>query len=164
MSVARERGLWVRGYISVAFGCPFAGSVKPGSVVSVAERLLSIGCDEVCLADTIGAATPEAARLMLAATLPAVPVGQLALHFHDTAGRALSNVEAALDCGVRIFDASAGGLGGCPFAPGAPGNLRTELLLDRLDALGLQTGVHREGVAEAVAVLTSYVPRLRAAA
>ena len=164
MAIARERSLWVRGYTSVAFGCPFSGSVKPEAVVSVAERLLSIGCDEVCFADTIGTATPQTVRLVLDAALRAIPVAKLALHFHDTSGSALSNVEAGLDRGVRIFDASAGGLGGCPFAPGAPGNLRTEALLDHLDALGLQTGVCREGVAEAITLLASYIPRLREAA
>ena len=164
MAIARERGVWVRGYTSVAFGCPIAGSVRPGAVVSVVERLLSIGCDEICLADTIGAATPKIVRLVLDAALRAIPVAKLALHFHDTSGRALSNVEAGLDRGVRIFDASAGGLGGCPFAPGAPGNLRTEALLDHLAAVGLQTGVSREGVAEAITLLASYIPRLREAA
>ncbi len=164
MATARDHGLWVRGYISVAFGCPFAGSVEPGSVVSVVERLLSLGCDEVCLADTIGVATPATVRLVLDASLHCAPVSRLALHFHDTSGRALSNVEVGLDRGVRIFDSAAGGLGGCPFAPGAPGNLRTESLLDYLEALGLQTGVRSEGVAEAVTLLASYIPRLQEAA
>jgi isopropylmalate/homocitrate/citramalate synthase len=102
MATARERGLWVRGYISVAFGCPFAGQVEPGAIVSIAERLLSIGCDEICLADTVGVATPQSVRLIVDAALHAVPVTQLALHFHDTSGTALINVEASLDRGVRI--------------------------------------------------------------
>lgn len=164
MAIAREHGIWVRGYTSVAFGCPYTGSVAAGEVISVTERLLTIGCDEVCLADTIGVATPESVRLMIDAAHRHIPVAQLALHFHDTSGNALGNVETGLECGVRIFDGSAGGLGGCPFAPGAPGNLRTELLLDRLDTLGLRTGVRREAVAEAVTLLATYVPRLRDAA
>lgn len=164
MAIAREHSIWVRGYASVAFGCPYTGSVEPRTVVAVAERLLSIGCDEVCLADTTGVATPQSVRHVLDEALRDIPVAQLALHFHDTAGSALCNVEAGLDRGVRIFDAAAGGLGGCPFAPGAPGNLRTELLLDRLDALGLTTGVDREAVTDAVALLAPYVPRLREAA
>ena len=157
---ARQRGFWVRGYVSVAFGCPYSGAVDVRAVVSVAERLLALGCDEVCLADTIGTATPESVTETVQAARPSIPIDQLALHFHDTSGSALRNVERALDLGVRTFDSAAGGLGGCPFAPGAPGNLGTEQLIGRLESLGLRTGVDPHAVAAAVDVVRPYVPRL----
>ncbi|MCC6315415.1 MAG: hydroxymethylglutaryl-CoA lyase [Thermomicrobiales bacterium] len=149
---AREAGCWVRGYVSVAFGCPYAGDVAPEAAVAVAERLFALGCDEVSIADTIGVATPDSTARLLAAA-GALPIERLALHFHDTGGRALDNVATALARGVRIFDASAGGLGGCPFAPGAPGNLATEALLDMLDHAGYETGVDTTAVAGATARL-----------
>ena len=157
---ARQRGFWVRGYVSVAFGCPYSGVVDIGSVVSVAERLLELGCNEVCLADTIGTATRESVKETVQAARASIPIDQLALHFHDTSGSALANVERALDLGVRTFDSAAGGLGGCPFAPGAPGNLGTEQLIGRLEALGLCTGADAQAVAAAVDVVRPYVPRL----
>ncbi|MFT4039629.1 MAG: hydroxymethylglutaryl-CoA lyase, partial [Thermomicrobiales bacterium] len=116
--------------------------------------------DEICLADTIGVAVPADVRAMVAAVAGVVAPGDLALHFHDTSGNAVANVETALDAGVRIFDAAAGGLGGCPFAPGAPGNLATESLVARLDELGVPTGVDLAGVQHATALLRGYVPRL----
>jgi isopropylmalate/homocitrate/citramalate synthase len=157
---ARQRGFWVRGYVSVAFGCPYSGAVDVRAVVSVAERLLELGCNQVCLADTIGRATLESVTETVQAVRPSIPIDQLALHFHDTSGSALANVERALDLGVRTFDSAAGGLGGCPFAPGAPGNLGTEQLLERMEALGLRTGAHVDVVAAAVDVVRPYVPRL----
>jgi hydroxymethylglutaryl-CoA lyase len=157
---ARQRGLWVRGYVSVAFGCPYSGAVEPAAAISVAERLLELGCDEVCFADTIGSATPDSVRRTLRAARPTVPVDRLALHFHDTAGAALANVDEALDVGVRTFDSAAGGLGGCPFAPGAPGNLATERLIGRIEALGLRTGTRPDAVMAALDVVRPYVPRL----
>jgi hydroxymethylglutaryl-CoA lyase len=157
---ARRRGFWVRGYVSVAFGCPYSGPVGVQAVVSVAERLHALGCDEVCLADTIGAASLESVTRMVQAMQVSIPIDQLALHFHDTSGSALSNVDRALDLGVRTFDSAAGGLGGCPFAPGAPGNLTTEQLIGRLEALGVRTGVNLDAVATAVDVVRPYVPRL----
>lgn len=160
VSAAREHGLWLRGYISVAFGCPYSGAVPTAAVISVAERLLAIGCDEICLADTIGTANPDAVSDTLVATRQSVPIDMLALHFHDTSGMAIANVEEALDHGVRIFDSAAGGLGGCPFAPGAPGNLGTERLVGRLEELGLRTRVDQDAVSEAVGLLRPYVPRL----
>jgi isopropylmalate/homocitrate/citramalate synthase len=158
---ARDRGLWLRGYVSVAFGCPYSGAVHPAAVVSVAERLLALGCDEICLADTIGTANPASVKAIVGATKSSVPTDRLALHFHDTSGTALANVAEALGHGVRIFDSAAGGLGGCPFAPGAPGNLGTRQLVARLDELGLHTGVDIEEVSAAEAILGPYVPRLR---
>ncbi len=157
---ARRRGIWVRGYVSVAFGCPYTGAVDAEAVVSVAERLLELGCDEICLADTIGTATPEAVTDTIQAARASIPIDQLALHFHDTSGSALGNVERALDIGVRTFDSAAGGLGGCPFAPGAPGNLGTQQLIERLEALGLRTGADPHAVGAAVDVVRPYVPRL----
>lgn len=160
MNVARERQMWVRGYVSVAFGCPYAGNVSSSAVLSIVERLLALGCDEICLADTISAATPDQVGDILAAVLPSIALDRLALHFHDTSGIALPNVEVALDHGIRIFDAAAGGLGGCPFAPGAPGNLSTEHLLQRLHGLGVRTGVDADGVSAAVSALRPFIPRL----
>jgi isopropylmalate/homocitrate/citramalate synthase len=157
---ARQRGMWVRGYVSVAFGCPYEGAVTPGAVATVSERLLELGCDEICLADTIGDATPDSTSKLLRSVLPGTSIDRLALHFHDTSGNALANVEEALSAGVRIFDAAAGGLGGCPFAPGAPGNLATERLVGRLEERGVRTGVSREGVLEAGALLAPHVSRL----
>ena len=160
-SRARERGIWIRGYVSVAFGCPYAGAVAPEAAVAVAERLLALGCDEVCLADTIGNASPEGVRAVLREAIPTIPAPRLALHFHDTSRMALANVEAGLAHGVRIFDSAAGGLGGCPFAPGAAGNLATERLLERLDRLGLRTGVDLEQVEAAADLLRPHIPRLQ---
>jgi isopropylmalate/homocitrate/citramalate synthase len=149
---ARDAGCWVRGYVSVAFGCPYAGPVSPGAAVAVAEDLFALGCDEVSIADTIGSADPSAVTAVLAAA-EVLPLDRLALHFHDTADLAIANVEAALAGGVRIFDSSAGGLGGCPFAPGAPGNLATERLLAALATWGWETGIDLQAVERAVAEL-----------
>ncbi|HEX5991100.1 MAG TPA: hydroxymethylglutaryl-CoA lyase [Thermomicrobiales bacterium] len=157
---ALERGIWVRGYVSVSFGCPYSGAVNISEVIRVAERLLQLGCDEVCLADTIGTATPDSVQETLEAARPSIPTEQLALHFHDTAGTALANVEEALELGVRTFDSAVGGLGGCPFAPGAPGNLSTERLVERIEALGLSTGADSVALAAALDVVRPHVPRL----
>ena len=159
---AKARGMWVRGYVSVAFGCPYAGAVSVDTVTKVTEQLLAAGCDEICLADTIGSGTPDGVSATLDAVRDVVPLRELALHFHDTTGNALHNVEAALGEGVRIFDAAAGGLGGCPFAPGAPGNLSTQSLLAFLHRAGLRTGVDVQAVQHATDSLRGYVPRLDA--
>jgi isopropylmalate/homocitrate/citramalate synthase len=150
----------VRGYVSVAFGCPYSGGVDVKAPISVAERLLELGCDEICLADTIGSATPDSVRETLLAAQSILPIDRLALHFHDTLGTALANVERALELGVRTFDSAAGGLGGCPFAPGAPGNLSTERLLQRMETLGLSSGVDLGTVDAALDVVRPYIPRL----
>jgi isopropylmalate/homocitrate/citramalate synthase len=154
-AVAVSNGFWVRGYVSVAFDCPCAGPVAPQRAVAVAERLFELGCAEVALADTIGTATPAAVNRLLDGALETLPVDRLALHFHDTGGRATDNVAVALDRGISIFDAAAGGLGGCPFAPGAPGNLATETLLDFLEQREIDTGVNRDRVVAAIANLRS---------
>jgi isopropylmalate/homocitrate/citramalate synthase len=133
-------GLRVRGYLSTVFGCPFEGDVAPERVAGLAARLLELGVFEVALSDTIGIAHPGQVRRVLETVLARMPVNTIALHFHDTRGTALANVLAALPYGIATFDASAGGLGGCPFAPGAAGNLATEDLMYMLDGLGIETG------------------------
>ncbi len=151
----RAEGLWLRGYVSVAFGCPFSGGVEPDQPVEVARRLFDLGCDEVAFADTIGSAVPGGVTALLELASLTIPVERLALHFHDTRGTALVNVEAGLAAGVRVFDGSAGGLGGCPFAPGAPGNLATEALVEVLHLSGFSTGVDPDAVRSAVKLLRS---------
>jgi hydroxymethylglutaryl-CoA lyase len=138
---ALAAGMRVRGYLSTCFGCPFEGEVPPAAVAGVAARLLDLGVFEVAVSDTIGVAHPGQVPRVLEAVTARVPLAQVALHFHDTRGTALANVLAGLDCGVTTFDSSAGGLGGCPYAPGAAGNLATEDLLYMLDGLGIETGV-----------------------
>jgi hydroxymethylglutaryl-CoA lyase len=155
---ARDAGVRVRGYLSTAFGCPFDGAVEPVRVGAIARQLLDLGVYEVAISDTIGIAHPGQVPIVVAAAVAAgVPVDRIALHFHDTRGQALANVMAALPLGVRTFDASAGGLGGCPFAPGATGNLATEDLVYLLDGLGFETGVSLAGVIEASAGIESAV-------
>ena len=144
---ARDLGWWRRGYVSTAFGCPYTGRVEAQRAVEVALRLLDLGVDEVCFGDTIGVGVPAGVRaLMEAAATAAIPMDRIAFHFHDTRGTALANVAAALDGGIRCFDAAAGGTGGCPYAPGAAGNLATEDLVYFLDASGYQHGVDLDGV------------------
>ncbi|MBI5071270.1 MAG: hydroxymethylglutaryl-CoA lyase [Deltaproteobacteria bacterium] len=138
---ARARGLRVRGYVSTAFGCPYEGKVDPARVVSVAERLLALGCEQISLGDTIGVGTPDQVRRLLDLLRPRVRLEQVALHMHDTRGTALANVLAGLEGGVTTFDSSVGGLGGCPYAPGASGNLATEDLVYMLRGMGHETGV-----------------------
>ncbi len=146
---AAKDGVPVRGYVSVVTDCPFEGEVAPQAVARVARRLLAMGCAEVSLGETLGRGVPERVAAMLDAVLAEVPAGRLAGHFHDTGGRALANVEVALGRGLRVFDGAAGGLGGCPFAPGAAGNLATEALVGRLEAMGLATGIDRAALARA---------------
>ena len=148
----------VRGYVSVAFGCPYEGTVAPSTAARVAARLLELGCDEIGLGDTIGAATPGDVDRVLDEVLGIVDVARVGLHAHDTRGQALANVYAALERGVTIIDSSAGGLGGCPFAgPGAVGNLATEDLVYLLDGLGIEHGVSLEGVMAASAAIAAAV-------
>ncbi|EAQ27000.1 hydroxymethylglutaryl-CoA lyase [Roseovarius sp. 217] len=149
MQAAGAEGLRVRGYVSCVVECPYDGPVAPAEVARVAEALWSMGCYEISLGDTIGQGRPEAVAAMLAAVTDAVPVDRLAGHFHDTSGRALENIEVALAQGVRVFDAAVGGLGGCPYAPGAAGNVATEAVQARLEALGYETGLDREVLTKA---------------
>jgi hydroxymethylglutaryl-CoA lyase len=148
-------GLWVRGYVSVAFDCPYSGRVAPEDAVKVAARLFDLGCAEVSLADTIGTALPEDVARLLDVAATQLPVERTALHFHDTHGHAVDNVACAFERGVRIFDAAAGGLGGCPFAPGAPGNVATESVLAYFADRGVETGVSLTAVREAMTALRS---------
>jgi hydroxymethylglutaryl-CoA lyase len=150
-AAAAADGVSLRGYVSCVTDCPFEGAIAPRSVANVAERLFALGCREVSLGDTIGHATPDSVERMLRAVLETSPAERLAGHFHDTRGRALENIEAALGAGIRVFDASAGGLGGCPFAPGAQGNVATERVVARLEALGYATGIDPARLAEAAA-------------
>lgn len=146
---AKRAGLAVRGYVSTAFCCPYEGPTPPAAAVDVCRRLLDLGCDELDAGDTIGAATPPDVARFLALLLPHVPVERVVLHFHDTRGTALVNVVEGLRAGVTAFDASAGGIGGCPFAPGAAGNLATEDLVYLLDGFGIRTGIDLERLCEA---------------
>jgi len=142
-------GMWTRGYVSTAFGCPYDGAVEPSAVARVASELAALGCAEVSVGDTIGVARPEQVPGVVAAVAERVPLDRIALHLHDTGGRALDNVAAGLEAGVRTFDSSAAGLGGCPFAPGAPGNVATEALVRFLHRQGLETGVDPDAVERA---------------
>jgi hydroxymethylglutaryl-CoA lyase len=149
---ARAAGLAVRGYVSTVFGCPYQGAVDPGRAAEVAARLLDLGCAQVSLGDTIGVGTPGQIRAVLRRLLPAVPADRLALHLHDTRGTALANALAGLEEGITTFDASVGGLGGCPYAPGASGNLATEDLVYLLHGMGYDTGVDFDRLVEAGAL------------
>jgi hydroxymethylglutaryl-CoA lyase len=157
---AASLGWWRRGYVSTAFGCPYTGAVAPERAVAVAKRLLELGVDEVCFGDTIGVGVPsQVAALTGLAVAEGIPLGQIAFHFHDTRGTALANVVAGLDAGVRCFDSSTGGTGGCPYAPGAAGNLATEDLVYLLDASGFEHGVDLEGVLDAARFITTALGR-----
>ncbi|KAA6460262.1 hydroxymethylglutaryl-CoA lyase [Acidobacteria bacterium AB60] len=138
---ARAAGVRVRGYVSCVLGCPYEGDVPLARVAEVAGKLFAAGCYEISLGDTIGVGTPARTQQMLAAVAEQVPVEHLAAHFHDTYGQALANVYASLEMGVRVFDASVSGLGGCPYAPGAAGNVATEDLLYMLNGMGIESGV-----------------------
>lgn len=152
LKAARHIDLPVRGYVSCATDCPYDGPTPPDRVAELADRLFALGCYEISLADTIGKATPASTARMLIAVRERVPARRLAGHFHDTGGRALDNIDAALSLGVRVFDAAVGGLGGCPFAPGAPGNVATEAVAAHLHRLGYDTGLDL-AVVEAAAAM-----------
>ncbi|MDX6748822.1 hydroxymethylglutaryl-CoA lyase [Geminicoccaceae bacterium 1502E] len=146
---ARKAGMKVRGYVSCVLGCPYEGAVAPAAVARIASALHAMGCFEISLGDTIGTGTPRATASMLSAVTSEVPVGALALHAHDTYGQALANVLTALETGVRVVDSSVAGLGGCPYARGASGNLATEDLLFMLHGMGVATGVDLDAVVRA---------------
>ncbi len=149
---AVEAGVELRGYISCVTDCPYDGPVAPEAVVEAVRGLQGLSRMPVSLGDTIGAGRPETVRAMLEAVLEVLPADRLAGHFHDTGGRALGNIEVALGMGLRVFDSSVAGLGGCPYAPGAPGNVATEAVVERVEALGFATGVDGGVLAEAGAV------------
>ena len=146
---ASAAGMRVRGYLSTAFGCPYEGAVPEDRVASLSARLIDLGVFEVAVSDTIGIAKPEDVPRVLDAVLEKLTADKVALHFHDTRGQALNNVRAALTYGIKTFDASAGGLGGCPYAPGAPGNLATGALVQMLDEMGMETGVSLDALTAA---------------
>ena len=152
---ARANGIALRGYVSVVTDCPYDGAVAPVSVARVTAALRDLGCHEVSLGDTIGQGRPERVDAMLAAVLEEMPAEALAGHYHDTAGRALANIEVSLARGLRVFDAAVGGLGGCPYAPGAAGNVATEAVAARLGALGYDTGLDLDRLAEAAAMASA---------
>jgi hydroxymethylglutaryl-CoA lyase len=154
---AISKGVRVRGYLSTCFGCPFEGTVPPARVAEVAGRLLDLGVFEVAISDTIGVAHPAQIAQVLDPVTARIPLTQVALHLHDTRGTALANVLAGLQYGVTTFDSAAGGLGGCPYAPGASGNLATEDLLYMLDGMGVSTGVSLAGVVAASRVLAGAI-------
>ena len=146
---ARHIDLPVRGYVSCVVECPYDGAVAPEAVARVADQMFAMGCYEISLGDTIGAGTPDSIARMLLAVRDVVPVGRLAGHYHDTHGRAIDNIDASLSLGVRVFDAAVGGLGGCPYAPGAAGNVATEGVNAHLTALGYETGLDQTVIEEA---------------
>jgi len=141
VNAAKRDGVWVRGYVSTAFGSPFGDPVTPQDVAGVCASLVEMGCDELSIGDTIGVGVPSQVEALVPLLAATIPIERIAMHFHDTRGTALANLYAALQCGISIFDCSAGGLGGCPYAPGATGNVGTEDVLYLLDGLGIETGV-----------------------
>lgn len=158
-SSAREAGVRVRGYVSCVVGCPYEGAVAPAKVAEVAAALMQMGCYEVSLGDTIGVGTPRQVRLMLDAVSARVPIAQLAVHFHDTYGQAVANVSAALESGVVVVDSSIAGLGGCPYAKGASGNVASEDVLYLLQGLGIESGVDLPALITAGAYISDVLGR-----
>src|SRR5438552_78818 len=154
---AREEQMRIRGYVSTAFGCPYEGDVPPEKVLEVTARLLDLGCYEVSVGDTIGVGTPMQVQGVIGILLQVIPAQKLAMHFHDTRGTALANTLAALEMGIATFDASSGGLGGCPYAPGASGNLATEDLIYMLDRMAIETGVSLDRLVAASSIVGPYL-------
>ena len=154
---ARAEGMRVRGYVSTSFGCPYEGEVPPEKVLEVSARLLDLGCYEVSIGDTIGVGTPMQVQGVIGMLLQVIPAGKLAMHFHDTRGTALANTLAALEMGIVAFDASSGGLGGCPYAPGASGNMATEDLVYMLDKMAIDTGVDLNRLVAASSVIAPFL-------
>jgi hydroxymethylglutaryl-CoA lyase len=156
---ARADGVKVRGYISCVLGCPFDGEVKPSAVANVADMLWELGCYEISLGDTIGVGTPLKAKALLRVVAGTVPIASLAMHFHDTYGQALANLYAGMEEGVRVIDSAAGGLGGCPYAPGATGNVATEDVVYMLEGMGIATGVDMARLVAATNVVSRLIGR-----
>jgi hydroxymethylglutaryl-CoA lyase len=162
LEAAHAAGMPVRGYVSCALGCPYEGEVAPEAVARVADALHRMGCHEVSLGDTIGVGTPGKARRMVEAVAERVPVHRLAAHFHDTYGQALANLYAVMGLGIAVIDSAVAGLGGCPYAPGASGNVATEDVLYMLDGLGIETGVDLEKVIAAGRDICNHLGRMPA--
>ncbi|MBT0963287.1 hydroxymethylglutaryl-CoA lyase [Denitromonas iodatirespirans] len=159
MAAAQAAGVKVRGYVSCVLGCPYEGEIAPAAVAEVAATLFDMGCYEVSLGDTIGTGTPGKTQRMLDAVAARVPVGKLAGHYHDTYGQALANIYASLERGVAVFDASVGGLGGCPYAAGASGNVATEDVVYLLDGLGIDTGIDLNRLVDTAAWISAQLGR-----
>jgi hydroxymethylglutaryl-CoA lyase len=157
---AREAGLRVRGYVSTVWGCPYEGPIAPSASIAIARRLYEMGCYQISFGDTIGAGTPRVTREIIERAFDALPIDAVAMHMHDTRGTALANIVVGLELGVRNFDASVGGLGGCPYAPGAAGNVATEDLVYMLEGMGVRTGVDLERLVEAARAAESIVGRV----
>jgi hydroxymethylglutaryl-CoA lyase len=156
---AAESKIPVRGYVSTIIGCPYDGKVDPKAVLNVSKELLNLGCYEISLGDTIGVGTPGDVKRLLQVLLPQIPSERLAVHFHDTYGQSLANILVALDHGIRVVDSAAAGLGGCPYAPGASGNVATEEVVYMLDGLGYESGVDLEKVVQAGVYITEALGR-----
>jgi len=159
LAKAREAGVAVRGYVSCVLGCPFTGAVPVSQVVAVTQALYAMGCYEISLGDTIGTGTPNATRRLIEACAGEVPMSALAGHFHDTYGMAVANVQAAWQAGVRVFDSSVSGLGGCPYSPGATGNVATEELVYLFEGQGIATGVDLAKLIEVGVFIDSQLQR-----
>ena len=156
---ARQNDIRVRGYVSCVVGCPYQGAVQPAAVAEVAARLIEMGCDEISLGDTIGVGTPASVARMLDEVMPRVPVERLAGHYHDTYGMALANIHCSLQMGVAVFDASVAGLGGCPYAAGASGNVATEDVVYLMNGLGIETGIDLDRLVDAGAFICAELGR-----
>jgi hydroxymethylglutaryl-CoA lyase len=156
---ALDRGIKVRGYVSVVLGCPYEGEVAPQAVANVARRLWDMGCYDISLGDTIGAGTPGKVQRMIEAVAVHIPVGKLGGHYHDTYGQATANILASLEMGVATFDSSVAGLGGCPYSPGATGNVASEDVLYLLDGLGIETGVNMDRLLDAAEFICGVLGR-----
>ena len=159
MALAMQHGIKVRGYISTVIGCPYEGPIAPEAVARVTKQLADLGCNEISLGDTIGVGTPVKAQRMLAAAAAVVPMEKLAVHFHDTYGQALANIHACLELGVTVVDSSTSGLGGCPYAKGATGNVATEDVLFMLEGMGIETGVDMARLLDAGAYISAALTR-----
>jgi hydroxymethylglutaryl-CoA lyase len=159
LAAAQQAGVRVRGYVSCVLGCPYEGPIAPQKVAQVAGALFDMGCYEISLGDTIGVGTPEATKQMLAAVRARVPIAQVAGHYHDTWGMAIANIYASLQCGVSVFDASVAGLGGCPYARGASGNVATEDVVYLLNGLGIETGIDLDQVVDCALWISEFLGR-----
>jgi hydroxymethylglutaryl-CoA lyase len=159
MKAARDAGIAVRGYVSTVAGCPYEGAIAPQKVADVADRLFQMGCYEISLGDTIGVGTPGKVQAMISAVAARVPIDKIAGHYHDTYGQALANIYASLELGVSVFDSSVAGLGGCPYARGATGNVASEDVVYMLQGLGIDTGIDLDALIDSGAYICAFLKR-----